>query len=302
MTMRSAIRLSAAVAAVGITAVGCLNSGWAYGVDPTPAPKPTPKATSTSAPLPTPAPTPAPISTVKPAPKPAPTSQIPRNPVRTTAKVVYLTFDDGPDPRFTPQVLALLKRYDAKATFFVIGASAKKHPRVVQQVRRQGHALANHTYSHPWLNRLSSAAIADQLRRTDAVIGRTTCMRPPGGFVTRTVIATARAEGKQVVMWNADPKDWTRPGTAAIASRVMTATRHRSIVLLHDGGGQRAQSVAALSQILANLSAQGYRFESLPACRVPAPKPVVKPAPKPVVKPAPKPVFKPAPATPAAAE
>lgn len=182
-------------------------------------------------------------------------------------KVVYLTFDDGPDPRNTPQVLALLKRYDAKATFFMIGAAAKTNRALVEQVRGEGHLLANHTYTHPWLNRLSPAVITDQLRRTDAVLGRTACVRPPGGFVNGAVHAVARRESKKVVMWSVDPKDWTRPGAAAIVNRVMKSNRPGGIVLLHDGGGARPQTVSALATLLARLSAAGYRFETLPACR-----------------------------------
>ncbi len=186
------------------------------------------------------------------------------------AKVVYLTFDDGPDPRNTPQVLELLKRYDAKATFFMIGAAAKTHPALVQQVRAEGHLLANHTYTHPWLNRVSPAVISDQLRRTDTVLGRTACVRPPGGFVSASVHSIARREGKKIVMWTVDPKDWTRPGAAAITNRVMKATRPGGIVLLHDGGGARPQTVSALGVLLARLSAAGYRFETVPACRLAA--------------------------------
>lgn len=185
---------------------------------------------------------------------------------RRPTKVAYLTFDDGPDRRYTPEVLALLRRYDARATFFMIGSQARANPGLVTTVRRQGHAIGNHTYSHPWLNRLPASAVRDQLRRTDAVLGRTTCMRPPGGFVHETVRSVARAEGKRVTLWTVDPADWRRPGAARITASVLGSTRPGSVILLHDGGGSRTQTVAALSGVLSQLSAQGYRFEKLPGC------------------------------------
>lgn len=206
-------------------------------------------------------------STASAAAAPAANSAAARPGARRHRKVVHLTFDDGPDRRYTPGVLALLKRYDAKATFFMIGSQARANPSLLRAVRRQGHAIGNHTYSHPWLNRLSAPAVRDQLRRTDAVLGRTTCMRPPGGFVNGTVRSVARSHGKRVYLWTVDPSDWSRPGAARISSSVLKSTRPGSVVLLHDGGGRRTQTVTALSTVLARLSAQGYRFEKLPGCR-----------------------------------
>lgn len=185
----------------------------------------------------------------------------------SSGKVVYLTFDDGPNPRYTPQVLALLKRHKARATFFMIGSSARSNPALVRRVKAEGHAVANHTYTHPWLTRIPASAVRSQLRRTDAVIGATKCMRPPGGFVNNSVRAVARREGKRIVMWTVDPADWSRPGAKAIASRVLNRTRSGSIVVMHDGGGSRVQTVAALSTLLPRLRAKGYRLEALPYCR-----------------------------------
>ncbi len=183
------------------------------------------------------------------------------------AKTVYLTFDDGPNRAYTPQVLALLKRYNAKATFFMIGSAAKADPALVRRVRAEGHAIGNHTFNHPWLTRLSRAGIAGQLTSTDASIGRTTCMRPPGGFVNQTVKRVAASQGKSVVLWSVDTNDWRRPGSSSILRSVTTGARAGNIILMHDGGGPRTQTVAALSSALARLSAQGYRFAPLPMCR-----------------------------------
>lgn len=186
---------------------------------------------------------------------------------RRGGKVAYLTFDDGPNARFTPQVLSLLKQYNAKATFFMIGSSAKANPALVRRVRAQGHAIGNHTYSHPWLNKLSAAGIRSQLTRTDAVIGRTTCMRPPGGFVNNTVRKVARSQGKSVVMWSVDTRDWARPGAGVVSRNALRPARNGSVILMHDGGGPRQQTIAGLRTVLKTMTAQGYRFEKLPACR-----------------------------------
>ncbi|WP_045697828.1 polysaccharide deacetylase family protein [Streptomyces rubellomurinus] len=180
-------------------------------------------------------------------------------------KVVYLTFDDGPSPAYTPKVLAVLDRYGVRATFFEIGQNVSAHPGVTGQVARRGHSVQNHSWSHPDLRKLSGPAVDAQVRNTDRAIraqtGRTpTCLRPPYGAVNATVRSRAAADGKQVVLWSVDPQDWARPGTAAIQSRVLRDVRPGSVILLHDGGGDRSQTVAALPAILSTLKARGYGF------------------------------------------
>lgn len=192
----------------------------------------------------------------------------PRRPqTRRSGKVVYLTFDDGPNRVTTPQVLTLLQRYNAKATFFMVGNQAEGKTALVQQVRAAGHAVGNHTYSHPSLTKLATPQIRQELRRTDALIGQTSCMRPPGGATNEAVASAARSEGKHVSMWSVDTVDWRRPGVQAIAAGMLTTTRSGSVVLMHDGGGPRAQTVQALATVLPRWAAQGYRFETLPSCR-----------------------------------
>lgn len=183
-------------------------------------------------------------------------------------KVVYLTFDDGPSPAYTPKVLATLARYGVRATFFEIGQNVAAHPSVTAQVARQGHSVQNHSWSHPDLRKLSAAALNAQVADTDKAIraqtGRTpSCLRPPYGAVNSTVRSKASALGKQVVLWSVDPADWSRPGTAAIRSRVLNNVRSGSVILLHDGGGDRSQTVAALPEIISTLKARGYGFATL---------------------------------------
>ncbi|MFI9363750.1 polysaccharide deacetylase family protein [Kitasatospora sp. NPDC053057] len=183
-------------------------------------------------------------------------------------KVVYLTFDDGPSPAYTPRILSILNRYGVHATFFEIGENVAAHPALTAQVARQGHSVQNHSWSHPDLRRLSASSFNSQVGDTDRVIRAQTghapkCLRPPYGAVNGTVRSRAAALGKQVVLWSVDPADWSRPGTGAIQSRVLRNVRPGSVILLHDGGGDRSQTVAALPTILSTLKARGYGFATL---------------------------------------
>ncbi|YAL82779.1 polysaccharide deacetylase family protein [Dermacoccaceae bacterium W4C1] len=182
-------------------------------------------------------------------------------------KVIYLTFDDGPNPTYTPQVLKLLAKYKAKASFFMLGQNAAANPSLVSQVKSQGHAVGNHSWDHPQLTKLSSSALASQLSTTDTALGNgISCMRPPYGATNSGVRQAASARGLTQVLWTVDSNDWRKPGSGAIASTITSAARDGSIVLMHDGGGNRVQTVAALESVLRTLSAQGYRFATLPQC------------------------------------
>ncbi len=187
------------------------------------------------------------------------------------AKVVYLTFDDGPSPRYTPQVLSVLSRFGVRATFFEIGQNVAANPAVTRRVHDQGHSVQNHSWSHPDLRSLSKSAFDAQVTATDARIRAQTgttprCLRPPYGGVNPAVRSGAARLGKSVQLWSVDPQDWARPGRAAIERRVLDRVTPGSVVLLHDGGGDRSQTVAALPGILSTLKARGYTFALLP-CR-----------------------------------
>jgi peptidoglycan/xylan/chitin deacetylase (PgdA/CDA1 family) len=187
-------------------------------------------------------------------------------------QVVYLTFDDGPAEPYTAQVLDLLDRYRAKATFFQVGRSAAAHPRLAHRVAARGHAVGNHTWGHADLSTLGGRAARSQLARTSAVIRRSTgrdvrCLRPPYGAVDPGVRATARGQGLSIRLWDVDSRDWTRPGSRRIARRVLTQVGPGDVVLLHDGGGDRSETVTALEVVLRTLRAEGYTFATLPGCR-----------------------------------
>lgn len=180
--------------------------------------------------------------------------------------VVHPTFDDGPDPTWTPQVLDVMSRYGARGTFFMVGQSVAQERRLVQRVRDEGHAVANHTWSHPQLVALSDAGIRRQLDRTDGVLGATSCVRQPYGATNARVERVVRATGHHPVLWDVDPQDWRRPGARAIAERILAGTRPGAVILLHDGGGDRAQTVAGLERALAVMTSKGYAVTPVPGC------------------------------------
>lgn len=181
--------------------------------------------------------------------------------------VVYLTFDDGPHPIYTPQVLDVLARYGARATFFVLGSLAESHPDLVERIAAEGHTLANHTWSHEDLASLPQPSFDDTVARTQAVLGQraTPCLRPPYGSTDAFTREWAAAHGLDLVLWTVDTNDWRKPGTAAIANEILTGAADGAIVLMHDGGGRRHQTVQALELALQQMSGR-FRFE--PVCTV----------------------------------
>jgi len=198
---------------------------------------------------------------------PAAAAAAPSKPPLPT-KYVVLTFDDGPDAAYTPQILGILAKYEAKATFFEVGKNVAKHPELTKRIHDAGHSVQNHTWTHADLRHLSATAFKQQVTATDqairAQIGSTPgCLRPPYGGVNPTVKQRAKALGKDLVVWTVDSRDWTRPGTAAVVQRVMKSVHSGSVILMHDGGGNRTQTVAALPTILKSLKAKGYGFRTL---------------------------------------
>jgi len=181
-------------------------------------------------------------------------------------RVVALTFDDGPWPD-TPGFVAVLEREHVPATFFMIGDQVAGQDRLLARELADGDALGNHSFTHPFLTRTGDAQT--QLSRTTAAIERTTgyrpCVfRPPYGDRNGAVIATALGQSMSTVVWDVDPKDFTRPGSGVIAARVLGAVSNGSIVLMHDGGGPRAETLAALPRIIDTLRSRGYRFVTVP--------------------------------------
>ncbi|MFJ5116865.1 polysaccharide deacetylase family protein [Kitasatospora sp. NPDC088548] len=180
-------------------------------------------------------------------------------------RVVALTIDDGPHPRHTPAVLALLQQYGIRATFFLIGENAAENPGLVQETVARGHHIGNHTWTHPDLRHLSEEKVRDELGRTSDLIHRITGKAPtwfraPGGDWAPVTLKVSAELGMRSMAWTVDPTDWAEPGADVITSRVLKGVRPGAIVLNHDGGGDRSQTVAALKAYLPALIDSGYSF------------------------------------------
>jgi len=180
---------------------------------------------------------------------------------------VALSFDDGPSP-FTARFVDMLRANNAVATFFMIGEQlGPGYRQTLLSELRDGDALGDHTWSHPDLVR--AGGVRSQLQRTLQAIqrlsGYTPCVfRPPYGDYNASVLASARSLGLATITWDVDPSDYTLPGVAAIEQRVLAQVRPGSIVLSHDGGGPRGQTLAAYPYIIRALRARGYRFVTVP--------------------------------------
>jgi peptidoglycan/xylan/chitin deacetylase (PgdA/CDA1 family) len=182
-------------------------------------------------------------------------------------KAIYLTFDDGPHPDNTPQILEVLAEYNAKATFFVVGSRAQGQGDLIKSMYEAGHAIGNHSWSHRKLDNMDWETFEDEIGATAEVLGgySSRCLRPPYGNVGQKLYDNAKQAEYRIIYWNVDPLDWLNQNPETIANRVLTRARPGAIVLLHDGGDSRAGTVAALRTILATLTADGYTFPAL--CR-----------------------------------
>ncbi|HEX6472452.1 MAG TPA: bifunctional polysaccharide deacetylase/glycosyltransferase family 2 protein [Streptosporangiaceae bacterium] len=196
---------------------------------------------------------------------------------RPLPRTIALTFDDGPDPRWTPRLLDVLRRHHARATFFVIGARAAAHPGLTRRIVQEGHELGSHTYTHidmvgapAWRSRLELELTQRALEGTAGV--RTRVLRMPYSSTTDALTGgqwrAARAAGAQgylVALADRDTKDWTRPGV----NRILAAAEHArrrgegAVIMLHDGGGDRGQTVTAVDRLLTRLDGAGYRCTTL---------------------------------------
>jgi len=180
-------------------------------------------------------------------------------------KVIALTIDDGPSPIYTPQVLQILEKYKITASFSMIGENVTYYPEIAREVADAGHMIVNHTWNHADLAPLSaSQAAAEIARATDAIhtaVGHTPKMfRAPYGAWSRAVLEYCASEHLTPLDWSVDPRDWARPGVREIVTNIMANTRTGSIILEHDGGGNRSETVAALKIVIPRLLDEGYHF------------------------------------------
>ena len=202
------------------------------------------------------------------------------------ARTVALTFDDGPDPTWTPKILAVLRHYRVPGTFFLVGAHVASNPGLVQEELRDGDEIGSHTYTH--LN-LATAGWREDFELTltqNALAGtadvRTRLLRMPYSSEPDALTAAdwraaerAGRDGYLVVLANLDTTDWARPGVAHIVAAATPRGRRGAIIMFHDGGGDRAQTVAALPAIITQLRARGYRFTTVTGGLLPLIAPVV---------------------------
>ncbi|WP_432355673.1 polysaccharide deacetylase family protein [Sporosarcina sp. A2] len=185
--------------------------------------------------------------------------------VKTENKVVAITFDDGPHPKYTKEILDVLEKHQAKATFFALGQHAEKYPDLVLREFNDGHEVANHTYSHSKFK--TTKQFKQELIDTNEVIYGITgtypkLFRPVEGNYNDRLINIAVEQNFKVVMWSwhQDTEDWKEPGVTKIVEKILTGTKPGDVILFHDGGGKRSQTVQALDEVLPELRKQGYEF------------------------------------------
>lgn len=252
-------------AVIGTAAAAALVLGglFAVALGHSAQPKPTAAAGSTAGSVPPPStPTTTPTTTPSKTPDHTPGTPVADPTAALVAgnkKVIFFSFDDGPDPVWTPKILQVLKKYGAHATFFQLGKNQALHPGLREQILADGNTIGSHSITHPQLTAISAAQ-----RHHEIFDGpQSKCFRPPYGASNPKVRADIKAAGMAQVLWDVDPRDWAKPGTNAIAHNIMTHAHRHNIVLMHDGGGERAQTVAALDKVLPLLKAQGYSFPAM---------------------------------------
>jgi len=187
------------------------------------------------------------------------------------AKAAALTFDDAPDPRFTPQILDILARHRVRATFFIVGSRARAHPELVRRIVREGHLIGNHSDTHALLTNKTAAGFEREIRRTDqtllAITGRKPrFIRPPYGEISPKQTDWTARRGYIVVNWNVDAVDWRNTPSRTILANVRKQLRPGAIILLHAGGGRGQDlsgTINALPRLIAMLKKQGYRLNTL---------------------------------------
>ncbi|MBS2965947.1 polysaccharide deacetylase family protein [Actinocrinis puniceicyclus] len=283
---RPLARRKVLLAAGGLTLVGGCGIATAAqlasaGSSPTASPAPSHSPSPSSPPAPTRTPSDLSSSSAAAAPpspppdvnnpgsgvNPAQVQSHPEYYVHAGPKVIALTLDDGPSAQFTPKILAVLQQYRIHATFCMIGEQIAANRSLVSEVAAAGHTIVNHTWNHADQSKLSLSGVRSQIARANDALGAVgvapALFRAPYGAWNHTVFLACAQARLRPLDWSVDPRDWSRPGVSTIVQRIMKNTRTGSIVLEHDGGGDRSQTVAALKIVLPQLLSAGYRFTSV---------------------------------------
>ena len=178
---------------------------------------------------------------------------------------IALTFDDGPHPRYTGQILDVLEEYDIKATFFVVGVNAKNYPDSLIDVIKRGHEIGNHTYSHPHVSGLNTYTLTDEVEKCESIIYgltdyKTKLFRPPEGMIDADVRTVLRSLDYKVIMWDIDTRDWAHEPPEKIAENVISNIASGDIILMHDYIGHNSPTVEAIKIFIPVLLEKGYKF------------------------------------------
>ncbi|WP_332694421.1 polysaccharide deacetylase family protein [Halalkalibacter lacteus] len=186
---------------------------------------------------------------------------------------IAITFDDGPDPRFTEDVLNVLNQYNVPATFFLMGSRAVAYPEIAERINNEGHVIGNHTYFHPNLAKEADIPTLErEVTRTEDVLNdiigyRTSLFRPPYGFLYNELVEKLAEMQYSVISWSVDSLDWQEDPPEVIASNVLDIVHPGAIILMHDGAdwdGDRTNTIESLHQIIPTLQDQGYEFVTVP--------------------------------------
>lgn len=188
--------------------------------------------------------------------------------VNTTEKVVALTFDDGPHKYYTQQVLDILKKHNAKATFYVVGEMAKASPSLIKKIMDEGHDLGNHSMNHDKMKGISVEQITQDIQAVDEIIKnhgyqKEITFRAPYAITSPNLSTALTNLNKKMVLFTFTPLDWTKISAEEIYSNVMKKVKPGLIILLHDGGGKRRESVKATEMLITTLQQQGYKFVTI---------------------------------------
>lgn len=189
-----------------------------------------------------------------------------------TSKQIALTFDDGPDTRFTPQVLDVLEKHEVKATFFLVGARVAALPDITRQINEYGHIIGSHSYWHPKLYQESSERLDWEIRETDQaiveIIGyRPSLFRPPYGGLTASIVEQLGAQGKSIVGWSVDSEDWRQLPAQEVEDNILNTVHPGAIILMHSAGDwtqDLSGMVTALDSLIPKLKQQGYELVTIP--------------------------------------
>ena len=188
----------------------------------------------------------------------------------TSERKVALTFDDGPSKENLDEILALLKEFDAKATFFVLGSKAEELPDQVKKIHDAGHEIGNHTYSHVYISKISSRKRQIEIEKTEKILLSITgekphVFRPPGGYIDRASLETVRSMGYDAVLWSLDTRDWSLPDARKVIENVKKTVKNGDIILFHDLENKNLPTADILRGVLPYLAEEGYSFVTVSA-------------------------------------